>query len=252
MHFLNNWIKQTLIAYKFAQNSKIMEFQNYWYIIILFVVAVSAFLIVFKKPGTFLTELKYMIPAIIFSGTVFIMLNIRFLKSGIISYNSAFLSGARLLNLPVEEWLFLLVISLLSFAIYQQVKIKFDNFEKPKLFLAVSLVLLVVFGLVAWFSRSKPVTFFIFFLLTVYLGYTIFRNRFKQHITKFYIALLISVIPFFLFKGILNSLPVILYDNMYNLGIQIYGVPVEDFGYFFLLMLMNITIFEYLRGSRIY
>lgn len=193
-----------------------------------------------------------MIPAIIFSGTVFIMLNIRFLKSGIISYNSAFLSGARLLNLPVEEWLFLLVISLLSFAIYQQVKIKFDNFEKPKSFLAVSLVLLVVFGLVAWFSRSKPVTFFILFLLTVYLGYTVFRNRFKQHITKFYIALLISVIPFFLFKGILNSLPVILYDNMYNLGIQIYGVPVEDFGYFFLLMLMNITIFEYLRGSRIY
>lgn len=229
-----------------------MEFQHYWYILILFFVASATLLIAVKSPGNFFTELKYMLPAIIFSGTVFIMLNLRFLKSGIITYNPAFLSGSRLLDLPVEEWLFLLLISFLSFAIYQQVKIKFDNFEMPRLFLTVSLVLLVVFGLIGWFSRSKPVTFFIFFLLTVYLGYTIFRNRFKQHITKFYIALLISVIPFFLFKGILNSLPVVLYNSEYNLGIQMYGVPVEDFGYFFLLMLMNITIFEYLRGSRIY
>jgi lycopene cyclase domain-containing protein len=88
--------------------------------------------------------------------------------------------------------------------------------------------------------------------LTIYLGYTIIRNRFKQHLTKFYIALIISFVPFFLFKGILNSLPVILYNNEYNMGIQMYGVPVEDFGYFFLLMLINITIFEYLRDNHLY
>lgn len=229
-----------------------MEFQHYWYILILFVVAAATLLIVIKSPGNFLTELKYMLPAIVFSGTIFILLNIRFLETGIISYNTIYITGKNLFNLPIEEWLFLLVISLLSFAIYHQVKIKFDHFEKPNLFLGISLVLIVVFGLTAWFSRPKPVTFFIFFLLTIYLGYTIFRNRFKQHLTKFYIALIISVVPFFLFKGILNSLPVVLYNNEYNLGIQIYGVPVEDFGYFFLLMLINITIFEYLRDRRLY
>ncbi len=229
-----------------------MEFQNFWYFIILLFVAAATLLIVIKRSGNFFIELKYMLPAIIFSGAIFIMLNIRFLKTGIISFNSNFLSGINLLNLPVEEWLFLLVISILSFAIYQQVKIKFDHFEKPSLFLAISLVFIVVFGLVAWFSRPKPVPFFIFFLLTIYLGYTIFRNRFKQHLTKFYIALIISFVPFFLFKGILNSLPVILYNNEYNLGIQMYGVPVEDFGYFFLLMLINITIFEYLRDNHLY
>jgi len=229
-----------------------MEFQNFLYFLILFVVAASTILITIKRSGNFFVELKYMLPAIIFSGAIFVMLNIRFLKSGIISFNPVFLSGISLLNLPIEEWLFLLVISLLSFAIYQQVKIKFDHFEKPNLFLGISLALIVVFGLITWFSRPKPVTFFIFFLLAIYLGYTIFRNRFKHHLTKFYIALIISFVPFFLFKGILNSLPVVLYNNEYNLGIQIYGVPVEDFGYFFLLMLINITIFEYLRDRRLY
>jgi len=229
-----------------------MEFQHYWYIIILFVVAAATLLIAIKSRGNFFAELKYMLPAIMFSGAIFILLNIRFLESGIISFNPIYITGKNLFGLPLEEWLFLLVISLLSFAIYQQVKIKFGHFEKPNLFLAVSLVLLVVFGLIAWFSRPKPVTFFVFFLLTIYLGYTIFRNRFKQHLTKFYIAIIISVVPFFLFKGILNSLPVVKYNNEFNLGIQIYGVPVEDFGYFFLLMLINVTIFEYLRNSRIY
>ena len=229
-----------------------MEFQHFWYIIILFVVAGAALLIALKSPGNFFAELKYMLPAIIFSGAVFVLLNIRFLETGIISFNPMYLTGKSIFSLPIEEWLFLLVISLLSFAIYYQVKIKFDHFEKPRLFVSVSLVLLVVFGLIAWFSRPKPVTFFIFFLLTIYLGYTIFRNRFKQHLTKFYIAVIISAVPFFLFKGILNSFPVVLYNNEYNLGIQMYGVPVEDFGYFFLLMLINITIFEYLRDRHLY
>ncbi len=229
-----------------------MEFQNFWYSLILIVIAAVSLFLLVKKTNNFLSELKYMLPATIFSGTVLVMLNIRFLRNGIIIFNPAYLTGKNLLNLPIEEWFFLLVISLLSFAIYKQVKIKFEHFEKPNLFLAISLVLLVFFGLIAWFSREKPVTFFIFFLLSVYLGYTIFRNRFKQHLTKFYIALIISVVPFFLFKGILNSLPVVLYNNEYNLGIQIYGIPVEDFGYFFLLMLINITIFEYLRDRNFY
>jgi hypothetical protein len=29
-------------------------------------------------------------------------------------------------------------------------------------------------------------------------------------------------------------------------------VPIEEFGFFFLLMLINITIFEYLRDHRLY
>jgi hypothetical protein len=30
------------------------------------------------------------------------------------------------------------------------------------------------------------------------------------------------------------------------------NTPVEEFGYFFLLMLINITIFEYLKDHRLY
>ena len=130
-----------------------MEFQNYWYLLILFVMsAVTMFLFV-KKTIVFFTELKYMIPAIIFSGGIFILLNIRLLEIGIISFNYNFLVGKNLLNLPIEEWLFLLLISLFSFSVYILVNVNLANFEKPNLFLAISVILLLVFGFGAWFSH---------------------------------------------------------------------------------------------------
>lgn len=229
-----------------------MEFQNYWYLLILFVMAAVTMFLFVKKTIVFFTELKYMIPAIIFSGAIFILLNIRLLETGIISFNSNYLTGKNLLNLPIEEWLFLLLISLFSFSVYILVNVNFANFEKPNLFLAISVILLLVFGFEAWYSRQKLVPFFIFFLLTIYFGYTIFRNRFKMHLSKFYVSYGIAVVPFFLFKGILYTLPVILYNDEHILGIRLFSVPIEEFGFFFLLMLINITIFEYLRDHRLY
>lgn len=193
-----------------------------------------------------------MLPAIIFSGAIFIMLNIRFLQTGVISFNENYLTGKNILTLPVEEWLFLLIFSLFAFSVYILVNVTFEKFEKPNLFYVLSILLLVGFAFEAWYSRQKLVPFFVFFLLSIYFGYTLFRNRFKPHLTKFYISYFIVLVPFFLIKLVLNSLPVILYNNDFTLGIRLAGVPVEQFANLFLLMLINITIFEYLRDNHLY
>lgn len=229
-----------------------MEFQNYLYLLILLVLAGITLFLFIKKSIVFIMEFKYMLPAVIFSGTIFIMLNIRFLQAGIIRFNENFLVGKNILNLPVEEWLFLLIISLFAFSVYILVNVKFEKFEKPNLFYIISILLLVGFATEAWFSRQKLVPFFVFFLLAIYLGYTLLRNRFKPHLTKFYISYLIVVVPFFLIKLVLNALPVILYNNDFTLGIRLAGIPVEQFANLFLLMLINITIFEYLRDNHLY
>jgi lycopene cyclase domain-containing protein len=89
-------------------------------------------------------------------------------------------------------------------------------------------------------------------LLTIYLGYTIFRNRFKHHLTSFYLGFAIAVIPFFILKATLFTLPVIIADPNYMMGVSLVNMPVEEFGYFFLLILMNATIYEYLRERRLF
>jgi hypothetical protein len=118
--------------------------------------------------------------------------------------------------------------------------------------LAISLVLLVVFGLVAFFSREKIYTFFTFFLLAIYFGYTLFRNRFKNHLKHFYIAFLILLIPYFALLVAFVKLPAVSYSYNYSLPLRLLQVPVENIAGLFLLLFINITITEYLAERRFY
>lgn len=205
-----------------------------------------------KKTIVFVMEFKYMLPAIIFSGAIFILFNSRLLETGINEYNLNFILGKRLYYLPVEEWIYLFIISILSFSVYLLVSAKFEKLEKTNLFVAISVVLLAGFAFVAWTARDILIPFFISFLLAIYLAYTLFRKRFNQHLGKFYISYLFTLAPFLTIRAIVNSLPIVIYNNEYIYGIRLFNMPVEEFGYLFLLMLINITIFEYLRNNQLY
>jgi len=52
-------------------------------------------------------------------------------------------------------------------------------------------------------------------------------------------------------NGILTALPVVIYSPMEISGIKLYTIPVEDFFYFFLLLMMNVYIYEYLQRKKV-
>lgn len=229
-----------------------MEFQNFTYLLLMLGSLAVPLIFSFEKQVRFYTQLKYLFPAILFSGAIFIMWDLRFEELGIWRFNAEYVTGIYILNLPVEEWLFFLVIPYFGVFIYEVLKVKFSWFEKPNIFLAISLVLLVAFALLAYFARQRLYTFFTFFLLTIYFGYTVFRNRFKPHYTKFYLTWVVMLVPFLIVNGILTALPVVEYNDVHTLGIRFLTIPVEDFFYFFLLLLMNLTIYEYIKKQRFY
>jgi len=229
-----------------------MEFKSFTYLGILLVTLIIPIFLELRKSTGFFHNLKYLFPAIIFSGAIYIIWDLRFEEKSIWIFNSEFLTGINMLNLPLEEWIYFSVLPFLGVFIYEFVKYRFNNFEYPKIFVAVSLVLVVLFGIIAYSSRQKLYPFFTFFLLTIYLGYTVFRNRFKKYYSKFYLAYFILVIPFTIINGIITTLPVIEYNPDHILGIHLYTIPIENFASLFLLFIMNVTIFEYLKERRIY
>ena len=106
---------------------------------------------------------------------------------------------------------------------------------------------LLVIGLKNYNHWYTSVTFigtalYLLFLITVvkptYLG-------------RFYFAYLFILIPFFIVNGILTGTglpePVVWYNNNENLGIRMLTIPFEDTFYGMLLILMNVSIFEYLQ-----
>ncbi|MDD4108188.1 MAG: lycopene cyclase domain-containing protein [Prolixibacteraceae bacterium] len=226
-----------------------MEFKNFTYLLIIIGSLSVPLLYSFEKQVQYYKKMKYLLPAILFTGTIFIIWDLRFESLGIWSFNPDYVTGIYILNLPVEEWLFFLVIPYCFVFIYEIIKIKLPDSGKADLYVIISLIFLAFFALLTYIARAKLYTFFTFFLLTIYFGYTIFRNRFKQNLMKFYLAYIISLLPFMIVNGILTALPVVTYNNMHNLGIRLFTIPVEDFAYLFLIMLMNITIYEYLKSN---
>ncbi len=188
----------------------------------------------------------------LFTGIIFTIWDMRFAELGIWTFHPEYLSGITFRNLPVEEWLFFIVMPFFSVYFYEFLRGRKIRIQNPNVFVAISLVLLVFFGGMTYFFRKELYPFFTFFLLTVYFGYTVFRNNFKKNYPNFYTSFLIALVPFLIFRGILIALPVISFDMQHTMNIQIINIPVEDIGYFFLLHLMNISIYEYLKEKQFY
>ncbi|MBN2636196.1 MAG: lycopene cyclase domain-containing protein [Prolixibacteraceae bacterium] len=229
-----------------------MELNNFITLILLLVIAFIPLLFNSQYKTRIFQRLKYFFPAIIFTSAIFIIWDNRFTEIGIWNYNPAFFSGREFFSLPWEKWLYYAVISWVALFIYEWVKIKFKNLNIDNYSVAISLFLVMVFGLIAFFSREKVYTFFTFFLLAIYFGYSIFRNRFKSHFTHFYIAYLILLVPFFAVSVFLVKLPAITYNAEFTLPAQIMQVPIENLAGLFLLLFINITIAEYLTERRSY
>ena len=229
-----------------------MEFKNFTYLILLVASVSVPLALSFDKKVQYYKNLKYILPAILLTAAVFLMWDINFTEAKIWGFHPEYNIGIHYLGLPIEEWLFFLVIPYACVFIYEVLKVYLARFEFANHFLIFSLLLMVGFALISYFFRQQIYTFFTFLLSAIYLGYTVFRNRFKQHITKFYFAYFVSLVPFIIVNGVLTSLPVVEYNSLHILNIRLINIPVEDFSYFFLMLLMVITIYEFLKERRYY
>lgn len=206
----------------------------------------------FDKKVRFYTNWKYIFPAILVTAVVFLMWDVRFTEAEIWSFNLDYVTGYGYMGLPVEEWLFFLCIPYASLFIYEVLKTYLPKFEWPGVFYAISLGIIAGSAALCYYNFNHLYTFFNFLFLAVYLAYTVFRNKFMHHFTKFYLTFLVGLIPFLIVNGILTGIPVVEYNPAHIIGLRIINIPVEDFGYFFLLLLMNTTIYEILKEGKYY
>jgi lycopene cyclase domain-containing protein len=229
-----------------------MEFKNFTYLIILLFSLSAPLVLSFDKKVQYYKHLKYILPAILITASIFWVWDIKYTASGVWSFNSKYTLGFSVSGMPIEEWLFFIIIPYCCVFVYEVLKYYLKHIEYAKLFWVFSLLLVIGFALLSYFFRHQAYTFLTFLLSSVYLAYTIIRNKLRTHITKFYLAYFVSIIPFLVVNGILTTLPVVEYNTAHILNIRIINIPVEDFSYFFLMFLMVVTIYESLKESKYY
>ncbi len=207
----------------------------------------------FDKKVAFYKNWRYVFPAMIFPALLYIIWDVYFTKIGVWSFNEDYITGIKLINLPLEEILFFFVVPYCCVFIYACIRSYFPKLENKKnadLFLKLLAILLLALGII-YFNKYYTSWTFIFtgaFILLIYL----FRNYFKSFdAVSFLVSYAICLIPFLIVNGFLTSIPVVQYNDAENLGVRIYTIPFEDAFYGMLLILMNIVLYEKLKSSRI-
>ncbi len=204
----------------------------------------------FEKRMHFIQWWKEVFLSILIVGTFFILWDVIFTDLGVWGFNSKYLVGITAINLPIEEWLFFICIPYASIFTHYAVIYFYPQFKLGTTAVKIISGVLIAFLLmVVIFNVDKKYTFYNFTLLIVLLLYGFFKN--DKSIKIFYLTFCIILIPFFLVNGILTGSfideQIVWYNDAENLGIRLFTIPIEDVGYAFNLLYMNILLIEKLK-----
>ncbi|MES2386600.1 MAG: lycopene cyclase domain-containing protein [Bacteroidota bacterium] len=199
-------------------------------------------------------SLQYLWPALIFTGACFIAADVWFTRQGIWSFNPEYIIGIYWLDLPVEEWLFFACIPFSCVFIYECIGCFMPHAGSGNTAYYIAWMLVGLLGMVAFLFGERTYTSLKLggAALAIVLHLMVFN---RQVIGRFLVAYLFTLLPFLLVNGVLTYLPVVYYNDSENLGIRIsdftgipfFNIPIEDTVYSLFLMLVNVSIFEWLR-----
>nr|WP_262909339.1 lycopene cyclase domain-containing protein [Mucilaginibacter roseus] len=108
------------------------------------------------------------------------------------------------------------------------------------------LILSAVLLILHYDRLYTAVTFGLLFVVIVYLQ---FIAR-AEWLSRFYMAYIVSLLPFYIVNGLLTSIPVVLYNDAENLGFRVGTIPFEDHFYSLALLVMNVGFFEYFKNRN--
>jgi lycopene cyclase domain-containing protein len=183
----------------------------------------------------------------------FISWDVIFTNNGIWGFNDAYITGYKILNLPIEEWLFFICIPYACIFSHHSLSFLIKNWEfseKATSVFYVSLQCILIITL--WYAYDKWYTLINFAYTIILLGLV---YNYKPHVlAKFLPTFLVILIPFFIVNGILTGSgieeQVVWYNNTENLGIRILTVPIEDSIYALGMLLTVLVIMEHIEFKK--
>jgi lycopene cyclase domain-containing protein len=200
----------------------------------------------FEKRIYIYLKFKYMLPGILVTGAIYLMWDAWFTSAGIWGFNHNFTRDLYLFGLPVEEWLFFLVVPYSCIFLYEVLRYFVKRFYCPNFSrVIIYLLLLTLLGSIP-FVLDRTYTLVTFSFTALMLVLQLLQKTHTTWFSGFLIAYILSLVPFLVVNGILTSLPVVWYNNAENLGLRVYTVPLDDFVYLMGLLLPTVNIYQVL------
>ena len=226
---------------------------QYSYLLVDMLTILIPFIFSFHKKIQFHKTWPALFPAILITGTLFIAWDIVFTEIGVWGFNTKYLLGYTLMNLPLEEVLFFICIPYSCLFTYHCFETLFhSNMLKTKEHLITYCLIGASFllGIGYWHNWYTSVTFI---LLACFLIFCKWGAK-TEWLPNFYLSYTVLLIPFFIVNGILTGTgleePIVWYNNDENMTIRIGTIPMEDIFYGMLLILVNTFFWKKFQKSN--
>ena len=201
----------------------------------------------FESKIIFFKKWTSLFPAILFMMMLFIPWDIYFTSINVWSFNDDYILGLKIFLLPIEEWLFFIIIPFCCVFIHEVLAYFFPkNIVKLNKFnyYLLSIVLLIL----GVFFKTKLYTCYVFLLSSLLLFFITFLG--KNYVNNIIRTYMISLIPFVIVNGILTgsfNSPVVMYNYEEILGLRFLNIPIEDFFYSFSMIVFTIIPYNYIN-----
>ena len=219
---------------------------TYYFKILLFSFIIP-FIFSFHPKILFYKKFKILIKSIFLTSIPFILWDIIFTSYNIWGFNKLYTSSFYIINLPIEEILFFIIIPfvcLYTHYVLERYNISLFNIEN---WILINRILSIILLIIALINFYKAYTFFCCLFCSL-LMLTVEIKKIKINYNIFYTSFILIMIPFTIVNGALTGLfyeqLVVWYNNSENTGIRLFTIPIEDIIYAYQLILSNLVIFK--------
>lgn len=198
--------------------------------------------------GSFYKTWKALAIAILIPAILFTVWDELFTQLGIWGFNPRYHTGLSIGSLPVEEILFFVCIPFACLFTYHA----FKNLSERSLFFSrhelLSYFMVVALAIAGIYYIDRAYTAITFLGLSFFLAFLTLkvRARFPGY---FYVSFLAILFPFFVINSVLTGSfiqeEVVWYNDTAILGLRLGTIPLEDIFYAMLLLLANVSIYEW-------
>lgn len=216
------------------------------YLLINFFTVFFPVILSFDKRVQFFKSWKYIFPGLMISGLLFLFWDHLFTVFEVWSFNPDYVQGIYILDLPLEEILFFITVPFACIFIYECLNyyIKPDILKPVSAYITYVLIILCALLLFNYYDRVYTLITFALLLVILIFAQFVFK---VPYLSRFYLAYLISLFPFYIVNGLLTSIPVVMYNDAENMAFRVGTIPFEDHFYSMAMLLMNVMFFEYFR-----
>lgn len=226
---------------------------KYLYLSINFFTILVPFIFSFHKKLNFHLNFGSFLKASVLVALPFIVWDAYFTSMGVWGFNDAYVSGIKILGLPLEEVLFFFCIPFSCVFTYHCLRIffKMEWSKKMEQIIILTLVsFLFTVGFVCFNQLYTSVTFISLGIVLLLLKYY-FHVQWLPQLLSVYVILLI---PFSIVNGILTGTgldePVVWYNENHIIGIRFLTIPFEDVFYGLELIILNVFFYTRFLESK--